>query len=109
MLLLKINNSGFISGSYPNVPGTDLDELKDNGYIGKYKGTPIIKLPNYIVDETTNAEWLLDESKLFVLPAGEKPVKVALKGDLHIPRSWTPNRFSRMERPQNVRRWSITC
>ncbi len=83
-VVAKINNSGFISGAYPNVPGTDLDELKDNGYIGKYKGTPIIKLPNYIVDETTNAEWLLDESKLFVLPAGEKPVKVALKGDLHI-------------------------
>lgn len=83
-VVAKINNAGFITGANPNVPATDLDELKAAGYIGKYKGTPIVKLPNYIVDETTNAEWLLDESKLFVLPAGEKPVKVALKGELHI-------------------------
>lgn len=83
-VISKINNSQFISSSNPNTPQSDLDELKQNGYIGLYKGTPVIKLPNYIVDETTNAEWLLDESKLFVLPAGEKPVKVALKGDLHL-------------------------
>ena len=83
-VIAKINNSQIITGSYPNVPNSDLDELKTNGFVGLYKGTPVIKLPNYIVDETTNAEWLLDESKLFILPAGEKPVKVALKGDLHI-------------------------
>lgn len=80
----KINNSQFISGSNPNVPASDLDELKAKGYIGQYKGTPIVKLPNYIIDESTNAEWLLDESKLFILPAAERPVKVALKGELHL-------------------------
>lgn len=80
----KINNSQFIASSNPNTPQSDLDELKEKGYIGKYKGTPIIKLPNYIVNEVTNAEWLLDESFLFILPASERPVKVALKGDLTI-------------------------
>lgn len=83
-VISKINNSQFISSSNPNTPASDLDELKANGYIGLYKGTPIVKLPNYIVDETTNAEWLLDEGKLFILPVGERPVKVALKGDLHL-------------------------
>lgn len=83
-VISKINNSGFIAAGSPLTPASDLDELKEKGYIGLYKGTPIVKLPNYIVDEVTNAEWLLDESKLFVLPAGERPVKVALKGDLHI-------------------------
>jgi hypothetical protein len=29
-------------------------------------------------------DWLIDESFLFILPAGEKPVKVALKGEMHI-------------------------
>ena len=67
-----------------NTPTSDLDEIKDKGYVGKYKGTPIIKLPNYIIDETTNATWLLDEDTLFILPSGLKPVKVALKGDLTI-------------------------
>ena len=83
-VISKINNSGFIASGNPLTPASDLDELKEKGYVGMYKGTPIVKLPNYIVDEATNAEWLLDESKLFILPAGERPVKVALKGDLHI-------------------------
>ena len=83
-VISKINNSGFIASGNPLTPASDLDELKEKGYIGMYKGTPIVKLPNYIIDENTNAEWLLDESKLFILPAGERPVKVALKGDLHI-------------------------
>ena len=83
-VISKINNSQFISDSNPNTPTSDLDEIKAKGYIGLYKGTPIVKLPNYIIDEVTNAEWMLDESKLFILPANEKPVKVALKGDMHI-------------------------
>lgn len=83
-VITKINNQGFIGNATPTGPASDWDELKENGYIGKYKGTPVVKIPNYIINETTNAEWLLDESKLFVLPAGDKPVKVALKGDLHI-------------------------
>lgn len=83
-LITQINNAKVVTGAYPNVPGSDLDEIKANGYVGLYKGTPVIKLPNYIVDEATNDKWLLDENKLFILPAGEKPVKVALKGDLHI-------------------------
>jgi len=82
----KINNvAGFLAASsYPNVPQADLDEIRGRGYVGIYKGTPIVKLPNYIVDETTNAEWLLSEAKLFILPAGERPVKVAMKGDMHL-------------------------
>lgn len=83
-VIAKINNAGFIGAGNPNVPTSDLDELKQNGFIGTYKGTPVVKLPNYIVNEVTNAQWLLDESKLFILPTGEKPVKVALKGDLHL-------------------------
>lgn len=82
-VISKINNSGFIASGNPITPASDLDELKANGYIGLYKGTPIVKLPNYIVDEK-NTQWLLDESKLFILPVGERPVKVALKGDLHL-------------------------
>ncbi|RLI44588.1 hypothetical protein DRO61_11975, partial [Candidatus Bathyarchaeota archaeon] len=80
----KIDNSQFIGSSNPNTPESDLDELKETGFIGKYKGVPVVKMPNYIIDEVTNATWLLDESFLFILPTGTKPVKVALKGDLTI-------------------------
>lgn len=80
----KITNAQGWTGTYPNVPAGDLADIRDYGMVGVYKGTPVIKLPNYIANEVTNDEWLLDESKMFILPAGEKPVKVALKGDLHI-------------------------
>jgi hypothetical protein len=68
----------------PNVPTSDLDEIKSRGYVTIYKGTPVVLIPNYIVDENTNTSWLLDESYLFILPTGAKPVKVALKGDMLI-------------------------
>ena len=83
-VISKINNLVSIDSANPNIPTSDLDEIKSQGYIGNYKGTPIVKLPNYIINEVTNAEWMLDESKLFILPANEKPVKVALKGDMTI-------------------------
>ena len=85
-VISKINNAQIVTGTAynPNIPATDLDEIKEKGFVMNYKGTPVVKLPNYIVNEATNAEWLLDEGKLFVLPVGEKPVKVALKGDLQI-------------------------
>lgn len=83
-VISKINNAGFISSTTPNVPTSDLDEIKNKGYVGIYKGTPIIKLPNYILDENTNATWALDENKLFILPTEEKPVKIALKGEMQI-------------------------
>jgi len=56
----------FPTDSYPNVPMADLDEIRGNGFVSVYKGTPVVKLPNYIINEKTNAEWLLDESKLFI-------------------------------------------
>lgn len=70
--------------SAPAAYGIDAEEIKQRGYVTIYKGTPVVKLPNYIVNEVTNAEWALDESHMFILPANEKPVKVALKGELHI-------------------------
>jgi len=84
-LVTKINNITYaVSTHNPNVPVSDLDEMKENGFIGKYKSVPVIKLPNYILNEVTNATWMLDETQLFILPTGTKPVKVALKGDLTI-------------------------
>jgi len=84
-VISKINNVELAIGTAsPNTPVSDLDEIKDKGYIGRYKGVNVVKLPNYIINEVTNADWLLDESFLFILPSGTKPVKVALKGDLHI-------------------------
>ena len=61
----------------------DSKERRLYGVIRLYKGVRVVELPNYLVDNT-NGEWFYDEKKVFVLPAGAKPVKVALKGEMYI-------------------------
>jgi hypothetical protein len=77
-----------------NVPGTitgyanqaDLDDIRNRGYIGIYKGIPLVELPNYIVShrKTGPLEWLFNENRLFIVPAGVRPVRVAFQGESHI-------------------------
>ena len=67
----------------------ELEDSKDRRQIGIiriYKGVRIVELPNYLVDNT-NGEWFYDPKYVFVLPAGAKPVKVALKGEMYIQRN----------------------
>jgi len=80
----KLNNMVGWTSASPNISTQDLEDYRNKGFVGTYVGTPVVELQNYITDETTNANWLLDESFIFIIPAGEKPVKVALKGDMRI-------------------------
>lgn len=61
----------------------DLDDVRNIGRISVYKGTPIIELPNYIIDES-NRDFYFAENDIFVLPSDARPIKVAMKGDLVI-------------------------
>ena len=61
----------------------DSRERRQFGIIRLYKGVRIVELPNYLVDNS-NGEWFYDVKKVFVLPSGIKPVKVALKGEMYI-------------------------
>lgn len=84
-----------IFGSYSaldelsNPAITNHPELEDSadkrnyGLVRIYKGVRVVELPNYLVD-MTNSEWVYDPKYVFVLPAGAKPVKVALKGEMYI-------------------------
>lgn len=76
-----LSNKSGVSGIYPNVSAQDLDDIRNMGRVGIYKGTQVIELPNYLVDNT-NANWMFDEKDIFILPADAKPVKVAYRGDL---------------------------
>ena len=78
--IAKINNGAGWEGVTPNVDGADLAEVRAYGYVTKYHGVPVIVLPNYLTDGT-NAEFLFNEGDLFILPAGVRPIKVAIKGD----------------------------
>ena len=77
-----------------NVPGSvtayanpqDLEDIRNRGYIGLYKGVPLVELPNYIIGHpaTGALDWLFAETKLFIVPAGVRPVKVAFQGESHL-------------------------
>lgn len=59
---------------------SDINDIKNGGYVRLYKGTPLVELPNYLISQGAKAEWLFTENKLFVLPADEKPVKIVFQG-----------------------------
>ena len=64
----------------------DSADKRSYGYVQMYKGSRVVELPNYLVDNA-NKDWFYDTTKVFVLPSGAKPVKVALKGDLTLIRN----------------------
>lgn len=78
----KIWNVAAANTVNPAAPAADLDDLRNQGYVAQYHGTPIVVLPNYFMDES-NTAWLFKENDIFVLPANEKFVKVALHGELY--------------------------
>lgn len=78
-LAVKITNA--LGSTTPNISASDVDDVRQKGFITIYKGTPVIEIPNFILDEATNATWAFNENMAFILPAGEKPVKIAMKGE----------------------------
>jgi hypothetical protein len=64
----------------------DSAERRQYGFVQIYKGSKVVELPNYLVDNK-NDTWFYDPKYVFVLPSGIKPVKVALKGDLTLIRN----------------------
>lgn len=79
-VISKINNLMPVTNAHPNIATADADEYRRQGYVSVYRGTPVVSIPNYLVDET-NSAWALKVNDLFILPGDRKPVKVALKGD----------------------------
>lgn len=83
----KINNNVSLgSGMYPNivVPQADVEEIRNSGRVGKYKGYNVVVIPNFILDENTNALWAFSEADCWIMPAGIKPVIVAMQGEGYV-------------------------
>ena len=80
--LSNIYNPLAASSGYPNVE--DSSDIRRYGFVQVYKGVRCVELPNYLVG---SSDWFYDDDKVFVVPSGVKPVKVALKGDLTLIRN----------------------
>lgn len=80
-----------IKNSY--LPDADKNEIRQQGYVGLYHGTPVVVLP-MATETEENKTWAYDPSYAFVMPAGkEKVVKIVLEGDLQM-NSWTNKDWS---------------
>jgi len=64
------------------ISDQDRAEMRSQGYVGIYKGTKVIVLPQSFTDETL-ATKVIDPSFAYILVAGgnQKPVKIALEGE----------------------------
>ena len=88
--IAKINNGISWSKTSEDITKIDLDEIRTRGIVTVYHGVPVVELPNYLGDES-NAEFVFKEGDIFVLPTDAKPIKVAMKGDLHIEENKHPS------------------
>ena len=73
----------------------DIEAIAQTGRIKQFRGTPIVELPQSVVDES-NTTLVFDPAYTFIFPTnGEKIVKVAMEGDTVV-EDWK-NRDNSME------------
>lgn len=78
------NAPGWASVVSPKISTRDLEDIRNQGYVGMYKGCNVIVL-NQSFSDDTNTETLVDDSYAYIMPAGaEKPVKVAFEGPTYV-------------------------
>ena len=77
------NQVGFQAAN-PTIPAADLDDIRNQGYVGMYHGARVIVLPQSFKDET-NTEKIMDPKFAYIIPAGEERiVKIIMEGDTQI-------------------------
>ena len=79
------NTPGFATTNVtPNLSSRDAEDVRNQGYIGTYKGCQVVVLAQSFSDDT-NTETLVNDEYCYIMPAGsEKPVKIAFEGDTYI-------------------------
>lgn len=77
------NQTGF-SAATNNVPMADLDDIRNQGYVGMYHGARVIVLPQSFTDETNSVK-IINPQYAYVIPAGEERiVKIIMEGDTQV-------------------------
>lgn len=78
------NQTGFSPASTPNIPSADLDDIRNQGYVGMYHGVRVIVLPQSYTDET-NENKVINPQYAYIIPAGEERiVRIVMEGDTQI-------------------------
>lgn len=74
------NQPGWALAFDKRTTDKDYDDIREMGYVGRYKGNSVVLLSQSFVDET-NAGKVVDDQYAYIMPAGkEKPVKIGIEG-----------------------------
>ena len=74
------NMPGWAGDSNPMTALQDYNDVREMGYVGRYKGNNVVLLSQSFTDET-NTEKVVDDQYAYIMPAGkEKPVKIGIEG-----------------------------
>lgn len=74
------NAPGWAGDSNPMTALQDYNDVREMGYVGRYKGNNVVLLSQSFTDET-NTEKVVDDQYAYIMPAGkEKPVKIGIEG-----------------------------
>ena len=78
------NMPGWAATTNPSISSRDLEDIRNQGYVGTYKGCSVIVLNQSFTDET-NTETIVDDAYAYIIPTGaEKPVKIAFEGSTFV-------------------------
>lgn len=70
------NNPGWTT----KISDRDVEDIRNQGYVGTYKGCNVIILNQSFTDDT-NTETIVNDAYAYIMPVGaEKPVKIAFEG-----------------------------
>ncbi len=74
------NAPGWVGDANPMTALQDYNDVREMGYVGRYKGTNVVLLSQSFTDED-NTENVVDDQYAYIMPAGkEKPVKIGIEG-----------------------------
>jgi hypothetical protein len=89
----EMTNAIVYASSNPSAVGVkisdvDMQEVRDRGYIGKFRGVPVVVLPQSFTDEF-NTKTVMNPSFAYVMPTGQnnKIVKLGFEGSPYF-REW---------------------
>ena len=69
------------------ISDQDMIEVRERGYIGRFRGFPVVVMPQSYTDET-NEKLVMNPSFAYVIPAGkEKLIKLGFEGSPYV-REW---------------------
>lgn len=74
---IVVGGTDYAQTSHPS----DIDDIRNTGYVTVFRGTPIVRLPQSFTDET-NTTKVISPDYAYIFPTGgEKVVKIVMEGD----------------------------